>query len=152
MIMGRPNYQSTYNYSFLRDIVGHLAVLVFVEATEIGLKHVSELGLSPKECTILEFIANNRDASQKEIGYETGTKQSLLVKILDKLTARGLLRRERSTVDRRRQHVRLTDAGEALRTQIHERFVAANRELLEGAGFSAEEEQMLVSLMQKLIS
>ncbi len=146
------NKTSDYDYSYFRDVIGHLAVLVFVKATDLGLAHLAELDLTPKEAITLEFVANNPQASQKEIGRETGTKQSLLVKILDRLTARGLLQRERSTVDRRRQHVRLTSDGEALRGQIRELIDAANRELLDEVEISAEEEKTLVTLMQKLIN
>ena len=149
--MSELKIQSAYDYSFLRDVIGHLAVLVFVKASDLGVKHLAELDLTPKEATTLEFIANNPTASQKEIAQQTGTKQSLLVKILDKLTQRGLLLRERSTVDRRRQYVRLTPKGEALRGRIHELIDAANRELLDDVGISAEEEQTLITLMQKLI-
>ena len=130
--------------------MGHLASLTFVEATEIGIKHLAKIELTPKESTILEFISNNRDASQKEIAQQTGTKQSLLVNILDTLTARGLLVRERSIVDRRRQTVRLTEAGQGLRGRIRELQHAANEELIEKAGLSAEEEQTLVTLLRKV--
>lgn len=149
--MINPAVSQTYDYSYLRDIVGHLSVLVFVKATEIGVNHLAEIGLTPKHGTILEFVANNPDASQKEIAQETGTKQSLLVNLLDNLTERGLLTRERSTEDRRRQNVRLTAEGEALRERIHQLIVAANDELLDSAELTPEEEQTLIELLRKLI-
>ena len=125
---------------------------MFVKATDIGLPFLAEIELTPKESTILEFIANNPAASQKEIARETGTKQSLLVNILDSLTKRGLLLRERSKVDRRRQHVRLTEQGEGLREQIRALQHAANEALVAEAGLSAEELETLVTLLQKTVS
>lgn len=144
--------KTTYDYSFLRDIVGHLAVLSFVKAQEAAVIHMEPLGLATKECAILEFISNNPTASQKEIGCETGTKQALLVKLLDNLTAKGLLKRERSDIDRRRHTVKLTEAGEAVRMQVKDAFYAANRDLLAGANFTAQEEEDLVRLLRKLIA
>lgn len=77
-------------------------------------------------------------------------KTPLLVKILDDLTAKGLLVRVRSDVDRRRHYMRLTDAGSALRSQIRECHFAGNTELFRDAGFSVEETTMLLTLLRKL--
>lgn len=124
---------------------------MFVKATDIGIIHLAKIGLTTKESTILEFIANNPAASQKEIARETGTKQSLLVNILDSLTERELLVRERSKSDRRRQHVRLTKSGEALRERIDELQHISNDELIAEAGLEAEEVETLITLMRKVV-
>ncbi|MEM7346693.1 MAG: MarR family transcriptional regulator [Chloroflexota bacterium] len=138
------------NYSYLPDLVGHLSSLLFVRATDIALKHLAELNLTTKEFVTLEFVANNPQASQTIIARETGTKPTLLVKILDDLTQRGLLIREQLPHNRRRHQVRLTDAGEQLRDRIRELAFAADEELLEAASFSAEEKQALLELLRKL--
>ncbi|MEM7334100.1 MAG: MarR family winged helix-turn-helix transcriptional regulator [Chloroflexota bacterium] len=141
-----------YNYSYLRNILGHLAALMFVRATDIGMVLLAEIGLTTKESTILEFIGSNPETSQKEIARETGTKQSLLVNILDNLTAKGLLLRERSDVDRRRHCVKLTEAGEGLRQQIKALQTAANNQLIEEAGLTVDEVETLTTLLQKVVS
>ena len=142
--------KNNYNYSYLPDIVGHLSALVFVRATEIAMAHLAKLDLSTKEYVTLEFIANNPEVSQKSIAAEIGTKPSHLVNILDGLTRRGLLVRERSTSDRRKQYVRLTAKGEGLRDQIREAAFAADQELLEEAGMTAEEKEQMLQLLRKL--
>ena len=122
-------------------------------AKDLATAHFAEIGFaSTKEGTVLEFVANNPTASQKEIADETGTNPSILVSVLDDLTARGLLVRERSTVDRRRYHVRLTEAGEGLRERIRKCHFAGNEEMLAEAGFSSEEAQTLVTLLDKLVT
>lgn len=142
---------SQYNYSYLRTILGHLAALMFVKATDIGMVHLATIDLTTKESTILEFIGNNPEASQKEIAQQTGTKQSLLVTILDSLTARELLVRVRSATDRRRQHVRLTKAGDALRGDIKRLQQRSNDELIEAAGLTPDEVETLVQLLRKVV-
>ncbi len=114
------------------------------------MAHFSEIDLTTKEGLVLEFVANNPDASQKEIAVAAGMKPSFLVKILDSLTARGLLVRQPSPNDRRRQNLRLTAAGESLRDQIYACHMAGNDEFFEEAGFSAEERETLFRLLQKL--
>ena len=141
---------SPSNYSYLPDIVGHLSALIFVKATEIAMTHLKELELTTKEFVTLEFIANNPAISQRKIAAATGTKPQLLVKILDDLTGKGLLIRYRSTSDRRLQHVKLTNKGEQLRGRIRELAFAADKELLEQAGFDEQEKADLLRLMRKL--
>jgi DNA-binding MarR family transcriptional regulator len=61
--------------------------------------------------------------------------QATVTGILDRLSARGLISRERSEEDRRRVIVRLTEAGTALigsaPSPLHERFAAALGRLTE---------------------
>ena len=146
----KKNSSPNLNYSYLPEIIGHLSSLVFVRATDIAMAHLSELGLTTKEFVTLEFIGNNSEASQSEIAEATGTKPQLLVKILDDLTKRGLLKRERSETDRRRQHVRLTAKGEQLRDRIRELAFAADQALLDEAAITPKEKETLLRLMQKL--
>ena len=146
----KKNSSPNLNYSYLPEIIGHLSSLVFVRATDIAMAHLSELGLTTKEFVTLEFIGNNSEASQSEIAEATGTKPQLLVKILDDLTKRGLLKRERSETDRRRQHVRLTAKGEQLRGRIRELAFAADQALLDEAAITPKEKETLLRLMQKL--
>ncbi len=140
----------SFDYSYLRDVVGHLTSLVFVQATDIAVAHLAELELTTKEFVTLEFIANNPHASQKQIANETGIKTTLFIKVLDDLTRRGLLKRVAAAGDRRRKNVRLTEAGEALRERIRELAFAADDELLRGAELSAEEKATLISLLRKV--
>ncbi len=140
----------TLDYSYLPGIVGHLSSLVFIRATDIAVEHLAELGLTTKEFVVLEIIAQNPTASQRAIAKAAGTKPPLLVKILDDLTKRGLITRERSTVDRRLQHVRLTADGETMRGRIRELAFAADAELLDEANFTPTEKETLLKLLQKL--
>ena len=121
-----------------------------MRATQIAIEHLAEVGLTTKEFVTLEFIANNPGVSQKDIAYEIGTTPSLMDKILDDLTERGLLIRQRSTRDRRRHHVQLTETGDGLRERIRELAFAADDVLMQEAGFSAGEKQVLLSLLRKL--
>lgn len=116
------------------------------------MSHFSEINLTTKEGLVLEFVAKNPTASQKEIAEAAGMKPSFLVKILDSLTERGLVVREPDPNDRRRHHLRLTNDGESLRGQIRACHMAGNEELFEQAGFSAAEIETLFKLLQKLTS
>ncbi|MEM7110944.1 MAG: MarR family transcriptional regulator [Chloroflexota bacterium] len=144
------NKPTSFNYSYMRDIIGYLSFLVFARTTKLATAHFAKIGLTTKEGMIIEFVANNPTASQADIAREAGMKAPLLVKILDDLTQKGLLLREPSPTDRRRHQLRLTEAGEAMREQIRASHLAGNTELFAGAGLSEEEIETLFKAMHKL--
>jgi DNA-binding MarR family transcriptional regulator/predicted N-acetyltransferase YhbS len=78
---------------------------------ELGLRPVTEVAELRREMAI--------DAGQ-------------LSRLLARMDADGLISRERSATDGRRQLVRLTEAGAAARAVLDERSVAENGRLLEG--------------------
>lgn len=59
----------------------------------------------------LELIAANPGISQAMLSAEVGLDKSALVPIIDSLEARGWVERTRSTSDRRRNHLSITDTG-----------------------------------------
>jgi DNA-binding MarR family transcriptional regulator/GNAT superfamily N-acetyltransferase len=80
-----------------------------------------ELGLRP-----VTEVADLR----RELAIDAGQLSRLLVR----MDADGLISRERSAEDGRRQRVRLTEAGSAARAVLDERSAAENRRLLDDLG------------------
>ena len=142
--------KTAVNYSYLTDLVGHLAGLTHLRATQLCTAELAELGLTPKQFVALEFIANNPTISQKEIAAHIGTTPTVLVNLLDVMTERGLLVRIRSAQDRRRHSVVLTEEGEALRERVRQAAYAVEEQLQQESGLDAAEWQALQKLMQKL--
>ena len=150
LLMSEQTLQSNINFSYWPDIVGHLSGLLHIRATQIVVEVMAPLALTPKQFVALEFISNNPDLSQKEIGYYIGTTAPMMVHVLDSLSKRELIERVRSETDRRKQHIRLTAAGYATLDEIKVRALEADRVLLEGAGISAEEKTTLLNLLRRL--
>lgn len=142
--------KTAVNYSYLTDLIGHLAGLTHLRATQLCTAELADIGLTPKQFVALEFIANNPNISQKEIAEHIGTTPTVLVNVLDVMTERGLLMRVRSLEDRRRHSVVLTEKGEAMRVQIRDAAYAVEDQLQLESGLDSEEWQQLQGLMQKL--
>ena len=140
----------TIDYSYLTRMVGHLAGLAHLRATQLCTEALSELELTPKQFVALEFIANNPHISQKQIAEHIGTTPTVLVNVLDVLTDRGLVQRVRSQVDRRRHTVQVTAAGEALRGRIATAAHTVEEQLQAESGLDPAEWEQLIQLMQKL--
>src|SRR3954463_16670005 len=92
-----------------------------------------ELGLRP-----VTEVADLR----RELDIDAGH----LSRLLARMDAKGLVSRERSESDGRRQRVRVTDAGAAARAVLDERSAVENRRLLDG--LTDEQKQRLLEAMQ----
>lgn len=92
---------------------------------------VAGLELTQKQTATLWLINANPGVSQVSVAAALGMDRATMMAVTDRLEDRGLLVRKRSTVDRRRQELYLTPAGQsALRkvkariTEHEERFKA----------------------------
>ena len=89
--------------------------------------------------------ADNVAACAREAGMDAGA----MTRMLDRLEAKGLIERERSTQDRRVVHLRLTPRGEEVASRIpHLLAKVLNRQL---RGFSPEEFHSLLELLQRFV-
>ena len=74
---------------------------------------VSEpFGLPTGSLTVMSLIAANPGNSQKQLADWAGITSPALVGVVDELESRGLVTRERSQADRRRNSLILTDKGQ----------------------------------------
>ena len=69
------------DYGYLPTLVGHMAGLTHLRATQLFTEALSDLELTPKQAIALEFIANNPTISQREIAQHIGTTPTVLVRL-----------------------------------------------------------------------
>ncbi len=103
-------------------------------AIDLHSKHLaSTFGLTGPQLVALRTIGQLGEVAPSELAREVSLSQATMTGIIDRLAARQLVTRERTSKDRRRVTVRLTDAGHALIEQapspLQERFVARLQEL-----------------------
>jgi DNA-binding MarR family transcriptional regulator len=68
-------------------------------------------GLPTGSLTVLSLVAANPGSSQTALAHRAGINKSALVGIVDELERRGLAARDRSSSDRRRNSLSVTDEG-----------------------------------------
>ncbi|MEA9827277.1 MarR family transcriptional regulator [Xanthomonas campestris pv. raphani] len=102
-----------------------------------------EFGLS-SACTgpLLTIGRSGGGIRQVALAQQLGMEGPSLVRLLDKLCAQALVRREADSSDRRANQLWLTEAGQALVGQIEARLVALRAEVF-GALSDAEVEVVL---------
>lgn len=104
--------------------------------------------LRPVEFTILTLVQDNPGVSAKQLARALALAPPNITVWMERLESRGLVERERSTSDRRSQHIRTTAAGATLARDVARRIVEG--EDLALAGLSAAERAMLVELLHKV--
>ena len=84
-------------------------------ATELHSRRIDrDLGLTLPQLSVLCCIRDLGEVTSRSIARAAHISPATVVVILDRLEAKGMIRRERSLLDRRVVHARMTEAGIAL--------------------------------------
>ncbi len=94
--------------------------------------------------SLVQGGARTAAESCRQLGCDTGA----MTRMLDRLEEKGLVRRERSSEDRRLVHVLPTDAGIAMTEQAMPAVVNTLNELL--AGFGPEEIELVKNFLKRM--
>jgi DNA-binding MarR family transcriptional regulator len=84
-------------------------------------KETEQLGITARQATFLWLVKRSPGLSLAELAAEEGISPPAMSGHVDRLERAGLLVRERSTDDRRRVGLRLTEDGERLMRRIRAR-------------------------------
>jgi DNA-binding MarR family transcriptional regulator len=109
---------------------------------------LSDLDLTQKQYAVLELVAANVAVSQVDLARTLGTDRATMMALVDRLDARGLLVRQPSPSDRRRQDLLLTAAGSALLADARRRIARHERRFKARLGNA--DTQRLMQLLQRL--
>jgi DNA-binding MarR family transcriptional regulator len=77
------------------------------------IRTLKALDISPAQYSVLLVIDANAGLSQSALAATLGIQRARMVRVLDRLEARGLTRRLQSTADGRTHALRLTPKGQA---------------------------------------
>jgi DNA-binding MarR family transcriptional regulator len=96
----------------LHQIIGYQVVQASITTMDVFMKLVGgPFALRPVEYTILTLINENPGGSPARLSKALAVTPPNITVWIDKLEQRGLVARERSTTDRRAQHLRATPEG-----------------------------------------
>lgn len=89
------------------------------------------LGVGPADLRCLDFLSEG-PRTAGELAHGAGLRPAATTTLIDRLEARGLVRRTRSTEDRRRVLVAMTEEGAALVWEAYGPMVTEGQGLLDG--------------------
>jgi MarR family 2-MHQ and catechol resistance regulon transcriptional repressor len=110
--------------------------------------HVRSLGLTPAQFDILATLGNTPGMTCRQLGAKTLITKGTLTGVLDRMAARGLVRRGPSDADRRQVFVSLTAAGARLFVRIFPLHAAHVKKAF--TVLSSEELDQARALLQRL--
>ena len=141
------NKQKVYNSEFpLRD---KAAVLVGCTAQEIANfieRALKEFGISREQLSVLHFLDTEpvEEMTVNKLREVLIDDSPNVSRILNKMAAKGLVRKERQADDQRVVHISLTEKGRRLHKQADQKITGHNVKL------SPKECQMLIELLMKI--
>jgi len=80
--------------------------------------HIRTLGLTAPQFDIVVTLGNTDGMNFKQLGEKTLITKGTLTGVIDRLQAKGLVRRVASVSDGRSQNIKLTNAGELLFSKV----------------------------------
>jgi DNA-binding MarR family transcriptional regulator len=107
-----------------------------------------ELGLTSSQWIVLMKVGKNSQTAA-ELASLLNQDTGAMTRMLDRLQAKGLLKRSRSSTDRRVVHVELSEEGRRLFPQLPKVSATVLNRIL--ADFSAKEVQQLTKLLSRVL-
>jgi len=128
----------TRNYGFLLSDVARLMRTAYD-------RRVRKLGLTRSQWWVLNQLFRNPGVNQSELAEILEIQKPTLGRLLDRMEAKGWVRREQDAADRRAWRVHLTEAAEPAMRELREAAAELRRDAL--AGLSAAERERFVDTL-----
>ena len=130
------------------DCIVFLLAKAYQKAHASLKRNLTDYGLTPIQCLVVEALRDNGGISAGELGKKLVLDSATLSGVLDRLAERGWIIKETDESDRRSLRIYLAEEAKALNTPISEKRQAANDQIM--SGLSAEEKILLKRLLKDL--
>lgn len=126
-----------------------IALRRVIRATDLHSKHLAKTtGLTAPQILLMQTIRDGGDMTIGEVANKMSLSQATVTTIVDRLEKRQLVFRERSTEDKRKVHVYLTD--EALHTLREAPIPLQDHFTRQFADLHEWEQTMIISSLQRV--
>ena len=130
------------------DSIVETIIYLYTESRRLTKDMAREVGLTGPQLTVIKLLESFDNLSLSSLSERIRAQNSTVTGIIDRMEREGLVRRERSTTDRRVVHIRLSDKGQKLARQIQVEPMEIFRDAL--AGLSQADLRDLLRIMNKL--
>jgi DNA-binding MarR family transcriptional regulator len=134
--------------SALLDLVGYNIRRAYLVIQALFDQEMEKHDLRQAEFSVLSVVRGNPGINQRALADALAVAPPNLATLLDRLEARGLVARQRSTEDKRVQHVELTTQGARLYGRALKAAAAADAGALQH--LSGAERDQLKGLLRKI--
>lgn len=138
------------NRCMAEDNAGYLIKLAYLSLNRMLDQEMAPLGLTAMQWRPLAMVYLGRADTPAELARLNDMDTGAMTRALDRLEAKGLLRRNRSQQDRRVVKIELTELGEAKAREIPPNIARSLNHHLRG--FTADEVTQLMHFMRRMIA
>lgn len=131
------------------DLAGNLMLAARLCRHQRALA-LAELGLYPGQDMLLKCLSESDGQSMGSLAENLGVRPPTVTKMVSRMAAQGLLRRQNSAHDSRQNHVFLTDAGSALLEEIGRRWRRSAQTTF--GSLTEKDEKRLRKILAKLLA
>lgn len=132
----------------LDEMLGFQLRLAYIAISRNFAAALQNIDLTQKQTGVLWLIGANEGVSQITLANELGMDRASMMAIVDRLEDRGLIVRERSQSDGRRQELYLTPKGRRTLSQCKTAIAAHEQRITRQ--FTAAELATLMSLLRRI--
>ena len=100
------------------DSIVETIIYLYTESRRLTKGLASQFGLTGPQLTVIKLLETFENLSLSSLSERIRAQNSTVTGIIDRMEREGLVRRERSTTDRRVVHIRLSEKGQKLAKQI----------------------------------
>jgi len=137
------------NAAELDALPGHAIRRLHQIAVAIFLQETQAHGLTPVQFAALSQAQRTPGLDQRTLAGQIGLDTSTIAGVIDRLEARGLMRREASPQDRRVRLLSVTDAGRQLLQASEPDMLRAQQRILQP--LPAAERKQFMRMLQQLV-
>jgi len=142
------NKNRTIDYGMLPGLLGYKIRQAQIATFNDFTDSLREFGMTPTLFGTLVLIESNPGLRQSELAKAIQLDRSTVVTIIDNLSTRGQVDRQRAKDDRRSNALYLTEKGTALLDQLKEMVIEHEQRLV--ADLDESEQQLLVSMLARI--
>jgi DNA-binding MarR family transcriptional regulator len=101
---------------------------------------LKDLDITPAQFSVMKIVAANPGIAQARVAEALSIERARLVQMLDRLEAQRLIRRARSSTDRRSHALSLTDEGARVLARLEDRIAQHERNVVARIGEKGKRE------------
>jgi len=100
------------------DAIVETIIYLYTESRRLTKGLAAQFGLTGPQLTVIKLLQELGDLSLSSLSERIRAQNSTVTGIIDRMEREGLVKRERSTTDRRVVYIRLSEKGQKLAREI----------------------------------
>lgn len=102
----------------LLDITGYLVHKTDMKLTNFFIKQLKPYGVTPEQWGIIYMLEKDKKTNQKELSKAIDRDQTTVVRMVNSLQSKGIIKKLVNESDRRSHFITLTAQGEELKLKL----------------------------------